>query len=251
MSVAAALLSGSVGASLGQARGWLPRAGALAFNSHTTYFAGRSYPEAGSASVITEFVVPRLVCTTTNTGVASGAFLYTTAGSSGHGHSSQTDLSAATVQLFCLHGEPEPLPVVELKGKQSYGSQRPHIGDLMRAVVIDSPTKLAVTIQDLTEDHEFNLTKSTAPAPASETSIGDDVLAGVPSLTPGPIYPVTNFGSIHFSAGRINGKLLGAAGGKAFDMTSSRRVLEIKTGPLTGGRSAKRRDGFATAWKHS
>jgi hypothetical protein len=247
----AALLSGSVGASLGLARGWLPGVRALAFNSHTTYFAGRSYPEAGLASVSTEFVVPRLVCANSNSGVASGAFLYTTAGSSHHGRSSQTDLSAATVQLFCLHGEPEPLPVVELKGKQSYGSRRPHIGDLMRAVLIDSPTKLAVTLQDLTKDHEFTVTKSTGPAPATETSIGDDVLAGVPSLTPGPVYPVTNFGAIRFSAGRINGKLLGEAGGKAFDMATSRRVLQIKTGRLTGGRSAKRRDGFTTTWKHS
>jgi hypothetical protein len=206
--------------------------------------------------VTTEFVVPKLVCTSTNTGVASGAFLYTTEGasrpgSSRHGPSRQTDLSAATVQLFCLHGEPEPLPVVELKGKQSYGSRRPHVGDLMRAAIIDSPSKLAVTIQDLTEDHEFTLTKSTAPAAATETSIGDDVLAGVPSLTPGPVYPITDFGSIHFSAGRINGKLLGAAGDRAFDMVTSGRVLQIKTGRLTGGRSAKRRDGFATVWRHS
>jgi hypothetical protein len=251
IALVAALLSGSVGASLGMARGWLPVARALAFSSRTTYFAGRSYPEAGAASVTTEFVVPTLVCTSTNTGVASGAFLYTTAGSPRHGSSRQTDLSAASVQLFCLHGEPEPLPVVEVEGRQTYGSVRPHIGDLMRVTVIDSPRKLVVALQDLTRDHEFTLAKSTAAATATVASIGDDVLAGVPSLTPGPVYPITNFGSIHFIAGRINGKLLGAAGGKAFDMVNSRRVLQVKTGPLTGGRSAKRRDGFVTTWKHS
>jgi hypothetical protein len=242
----AALLLGSADASASLAGGWVAGLTGTAASAHNAYFAGRSYPEAGGASVTTEFFVPRLTCTSTNSGVAVGAFIYTSAG-----HGSRPLLSAASVQLFCLRSEPAPLPVVELKGKQVYGDRRPHIGDLMKATVIDSAGVLSVTLQDLTDGHAFTLSRSTTSAPATAAAIGDDALKGVPSLTPGPVYPITDFGSLHFSAGRVNGRPLGAAGGKAFDMVSADRRVQIRTGPLRGRGPTKARSAFVTTWKRS
>jgi hypothetical protein len=212
---------------------------------HNQFFAGRSYPEAGPAAVTVDFVVPRITCTTTNTGVGAGAFLYSK-GSNSKG----PVISGASVQLFCLGGEPAPLPVVEVQGSQTYGSQRPHAGDLMRSTIIDSPRVLGVTLQDLTEGHTFTLTRSTASTPATAAEIGEVPLKGVPSLTPGPLYPITDFGSIRFSAGRVNGKVLGAAGGRAFSMVSSAKVLQILTRSLSGPGPRRSRSSFNTIWKH-
>lgn len=217
--------------------------------AHDAYFAGRSYQEAGRAAVTAEFVVPGLTCTSTNTGVAAGAFIYTKAGSTDTTGSARTLVSAASVQLFCLAGEPAPLPVVELKGRQTYGSTRPHVGDLMKATMIDADRVLGVTLQDLTEGHTFTLSRTAPAAPAAAAAIGDVPLRGVPSLTPGPLYPITDFGSIRFG-GRVNGMLLGAAGGTAFSMVSS-RVLQIRTGPLAGQGPRRSRGAFRTIWKHS
>ena len=218
-------------------------------NAHDQFFAGRSYQEAGPALVSAEFVVPSLTCTSTNTGVAAGAFVYTTT-SAGKTGSAGTLVSAASVQLFCLHGDPTPLPVVEVEGRQTYGSSRPHVGDKMRAVIIDSAQGLGVTLQDLTKHHTFTLGRSAPSATATAAAIGEVPLRGVPTLTPGPLYPITDFGSIRFG-GRVNGKLLGAAGGTAFDMRSGSNVVQIRTGPLTGSGPKRSRGAFTTIWKHS
>lgn len=247
----AALLFGSVGVSSSLAWPSPPGApAAAATRAHDAYFAGRSYPEAGPAAVSAEFVVPALTCTSTNTAVGAGAFVYTTTGSAGHTQSKGTVISAASVQLFCLSSEPAPLPVVELEGRQFYGSTRPHVGDLMRATIIDSPRVLGVTLQDLTADHTFTLSRSTASASATAAAIGEVPLQGVPSLTPGPLYPITDFGSIQFAAGRVNGMPLGAAGGGAVSMMTSARVLQIQTRPLSGRGPRRSRSAFSTIWRH-
>jgi hypothetical protein len=242
-----ALLLGGVGTppSLGR-----PAPPGATGRARDQFFAGRSYPEAGPAAVSTEFIVPRLTCTSTNTGVGAGAFLYTIA-SDVHANSKRTVVSAADVQLFCLRDEPAPMAVVELEGRQSYGQSRPHVGDLMRATLIDSSRVFGVTLQDLTEHHAFTLTRSTFSAPATTAAIGEVPLKGVPSLTPGPLYPITDFGSIRFGSGRINGIPLGAAGGKAFNMISSTKVLQIRTYPLSGHGPRRSRQAFSTAWRHS
>ena len=226
--------------------------GALAATAqaHDEFFAGRSYQEAGRALVSTEFVVPKLTCTSTNTGVAAGAFIYTTNASTAQTGSAGTLVSAASVQLFCLGGQPSLLPALEVEGRQKYGSTRPHVGDKMRAVIIDSARGLGVTLQDLTEHHQFTVGQGASPARATAAAIGEVPLRGVPSLTPGPLYPITDFGSVRFG-GRVNGQLLGAIGGTAFSMVSSGKVLQIATGRLSGRGPRKTRGAFNTVWKHS
>jgi Peptidase A4 family len=243
------VLLASVGASAGLA--W-PLARGRPANSprHNKYFAGRSYQEAGPAAVTTEFVVPEVRCTSTNTGVGAGAFIYTKTTSAADAKSNTSVISGASVQLFCLGGEPAPMPVVELEGSQTYGQERPHVGDLMRATIIDSSRILGVTLQDLTKHHTFTLTRSGTSAPATAAEIGDVALQGVPSLTPGPLYPITDFGALKFSSGRVNGVPLGAAGGRAFNMVSM-KVLLIHTGRLSGHGPRRSRSAFSTTWKHA
>ncbi len=247
----AALLLGSAGASPSLARPAFAGTPALTAHAHNQFFAGRSYPEAGPAAVSTEFVVPTVTCTSTNTGVGAGAFIYTSTTSADDAESTRTVISAASVQLFCLGGEPAPLPVVELEGSQTYGTKRPHVGDLMRATLIDSARVFGVTLQDLTQDHAFTLTRSTTSAPATAAAIGEVTLKGVPSLTPGPLYPITDFGSITFGAGRVNGMRLGAAGGRAVNMVGSTGILQIYTRRLSGDGRRRSRSAFSTIWKHS
>lgn len=244
-----ALVLISVGVASSLARPAVPGGLASPVRGRDQFFAGWSYQEAGRAAVSTEFVVPKLTCTSTNTGVAAGAFLYTASDPPGQQGSGRTLVSAASVQLFCLGGEPSLLAALEVKGRQTYGPIKPHVGDRMLAVIIDSASGLGVTLQDLTEHHRFTVGRGTSPARATAAAIGDVPLRGVGSLTPGPLYPITNFGSIRFG-GRVNGGLLGAAGGTGFSMVSN-KVLLIRTGALKGRGPQRNRSAFDTTWKHS
>ncbi len=238
VAAAGSLAAGAVGFAPGIAAGRAPAHAAA--NGNKSYFAGWVFPQKGATSVTSEFVLPTLQCTSTSTGAGSGSFIYTNV-------SGKDSLNAATVALYCFGGRPVLVPAVQLGSKVAIDSQKPFPGDLMKATVMTSFTATTATIQDLTKGHTFTLTKSTTGAPSVSAEIGTGSV-NKPNTT--TVYPITNFGSIHVFAAKVNGKPLGATPGRAFDMVRN-NVLLVQTGPLTGGGSAAKHNAFTSTWKHS
>jgi hypothetical protein len=129
----------------------------------------------------------------------------------------------------------------------TFDPKKPVPGDLMKATVTTSSTAATATIADLTSGHRFTLTKSIAGAPGLTAEIGTDTV-----FQPGgaSLYPITDFGAVHFSAAKVKGKPLGSTPGRGYNMVSGNQ-LRVQTGPLTGGGSAAAHNVFTSTWKHS
>lgn len=61
--------------------------------------------------------------------------------------------------------------------------------------------------------------------------------------------PIANFGSNQFRAAAVGGTALGSVSpaGTAYNMQTSKGVLQVLTGALTG----THKNAFKTTWKHS
>ncbi len=211
-----------------------------AANGTMSSFAGWVYSQKGATSVTSEYVLPTPHCTSTSTGASAGSFRYTKV-------SGKSSLNAADVLLYCFSGRPVLAAGVQFGEKVTFDSQKPVPGDLMKATVTSSSTATTATIADLTPGHTFSLTKSASGAPGLTAEIGIDTV-----LQPGGSggYPITDFGTIHFSAAKVNGKPLGSTPGHGYNMVSNHQLL-VQTGPLTGGGSAAKHNAFTATWKHS
>jgi hypothetical protein len=70
-----------------------------------------------------------------------------------------------------------------------------------------------------------------------------EAIAEAPSSS-GGVLPLTNFGTVNFSAATVNGSAIGAYNPDRIDMVSG-GVTKAQTSALSGGTS------FSVAWKHS
>jgi Peptidase A4 family len=207
-------------------------------NATSTVFGGWTFAPKTATSVTSEFKIPTLKCTSTTTGVGPLSAMVT-------GTSSAQKLSGAGVLLECASGAPAAAATVIVNNTETNSTHALHVGDLMKATVTRSATKTTATIADLTKGHTFTLTKSGKGAAALEELIIDDSLA---NSSTGKQLPVANFGKISFSSGAVSGKPLGSVTPRtAVNMQTSKKVLQILTGALTG----TKKNAFLTTWKHS
>jgi Peptidase A4 family len=207
-------------------------------NATRTGFGGWIFTPKTATSVTSKFKMPTLKCTSTTTGIAPLSAMVT-------GTSSSQKASAAGVLLECMSGAPAAAATVIVNGTETDSTHALHVGDLMKATVTTSATKTTATIADLTAGHKFTFTKSGTGAAALEELIIDDALT---NTSTGKQLPVANFGKISFSSGAVSGKPLGSVTAKqAINMQTSKGVLQILTGALTG----TKKNAFLTTWKHS
>jgi hypothetical protein len=211
---------------------------AIAANATNTGFGGWIFTPKTATSVTSEFKLPTLKCTSAATGIAPLSAMIT-------GTSTAQKASAAGVLLECVSGKPAAAATVIVDNTETNSTHALHVGDLMKATVTTSATKTTATIADLTAGHTFTFTKSGKGAPALEELIIDDALT---NTSTGKQLPVANFGKISFSAGAVSGKPLGSVTpNQAVNMQTSKKVLQILTGALTG----TKKNAFVTTWKHS
>lgn len=207
-------------------------------NTTSTGFGGWVFGSTTATSVTSEFKIPTLKCTSTTTAVGPLSAMVT-------GTASAPKDSGAGVLLECASGAPAAAATVIVNGTESNSTHALHVGDLMKATVTRSATTTKATIADLTAGHTFTFTKSGTGAAALEELIIDDALT---STSTGKQLPVANFGQISFSSGAVSGKPLGSVTPKqAINMQTSKGVLQILTGALTG----TKKNAFPTTWKHS
>jgi hypothetical protein len=207
-------------------------------NATSTGFGGWTFAPKPATSVTSEFKIPTLKCTSALRGIAPGSFMIT-------GTTAKSKFNAADVLLVCSGGKPAAQAVVTVDGASTSSTHALHVGDLMKATVTTSATKTTATLADLTAGHTFKLTKSGKGAAALEEAIIDDSLV---NTTTNKQLPVANFGKISFSSGAVSGKPLGSVTPRtAVNMQTSKKVLQILTGALTG----TKKNAFLTTWKHS
>ena len=209
---------------------------AIGVNGASTTFGGWVFTPPGVTSVVSEFKLPSLTCTSTLAGVGPGTFMLT-------GTSTSSNFNGAAVLMECNGGTPTAQAQVIVDGVATGATNTLFVGDLMRGTVSTSATTTTATIQDVTAGHTFTLTKSGAGAASLEELLMDDSLV---SSTGSPL-PVATFGKIPFG-GIVGGKPLGSVTPReAFNMETSTSVVQI----LTSGLGGKNKNIFLTTWKHS
>jgi hypothetical protein len=191
---------------------------APAANATSTTRAGYvlAHPPA-SASAGDRFKVPTLTCPSTGTsGIALGAFIFTSSG-----------LSGAEVTAGCSSGTAVYAGVLTVNGRTFAATFTPAAGDAMKALVSESTTATNTGLVDITQSLGDD-DGSTAGATNSAILVGMHSLVSS-SNTKLPLPP---FGTERFTAGTIDGGTVKASGAVAEDMTRHTRVLQIHTGAL-------------------
>jgi len=217
---------------------WMPissanaAAGGARFGGvHFVKFNGTSTGQAGyfqltppaTSSVKDKFTVPTVTgCTSTEAAVGFGTFIFTGSGST-------ATVSGAAVLLGCVSSTPVYEGVTIVNGVETPTSFTPAPGDVIAAKTKVTATAVAVKLKDVTQAMTATGSSTSGATPAA-------ILAGVDTLVgTGGTLPVPNFGTVHLTAGKIDGVTVGASGATAFDLNSTGSQIQIKTSALTGG----------------
>jgi hypothetical protein len=116
-------------------------------------------------------------------------------------------------------------------------------GDHFTASVTDSGTSFTLTISDVTRGWSHTQHKSSARAQKGSA----EVIAEAPSLcsaTSCTVAPLTNFGTVNFTASVANGTSIGSLAPISITMAAG-RVVEAQPSALSGGRN------FSVVWHHN
>jgi Peptidase A4 family len=113
-------------------------------------------------------------------------------------------------------------------------------GDSMTGTVTtDGKGRFTLTIHNNTTGGNFTTTQTLKRAKLASA----EAIAEAPSSS-GGVLPLTNFGTVGFSAVTVNGAAIGSFNPDKIDMVSG-GVTKAQTSALSGGTS------FSVAWKHS
>jgi hypothetical protein len=184
------------------------------------YFVGFTAAPA-SATAKASFKVPVLTCTSTTSGIALGALVFTGAGAT-------ASLTAAEVFAVCSGGTAAYAAVTVVNGHQVAATAwAPNPGDTISVSVLEAATAGKAVVKDATQKRSFSQSKTTAGAPIAFVGIGIDALFSGTQL------PVPQFATFKFFAGSLDGVTVHAAGAVPVNMqTSPGNVLQIFTGKL-------------------
>jgi hypothetical protein len=195
-------------------------------NPTTTQAAGYAIQGAAvpaSASASDSFKVPALNCTTTpGSGVGLAAVIAT-------GTTAAPSATFGAVFALCdtsTGTTPVYEAAVVVNGTQTVATFAPAVGDKISVAASETATSAKAMVKDVTQAK--SLTKSAAVG-ATNMAVLDGMVA-VPNGT--TLMPIPNFGTEHFTSGKIDGTTVMAAGAFAVDMKSSGGVLQIHTGAL-------------------
>jgi len=205
----------------------IPASAAQAAHPRSRLAAGyvlRAAPASSTASAT--FKVPKLSCTATTTGVGAGASIVTSSG-----------VAAASIAvLACFLGSPLYTVAVEVGSNSPASTITPKAGDTISVKVSSSAASSRATITDVTQNKSQSV--SGGGHKNAKTVLG--------MAADSAQVPVSNFGTVRFSAGRIDGKAVRASGAIAVDMANGANVLQVLTGALNSTGA-----GWSETFKHA
>jgi hypothetical protein len=192
------------------------------------FFAGYEARESVT-SVSASFTVPKLTCPNSGMlGIAPGVSL--TGGTS----------TEADVAVLCQNGAPHDVARMFLNNSPPYSLPMAiSPGDTMAVSVTETPTAGMATITDLTQ--QTSVTKRASGASNVLARIGDGSVLDNTGLLLG----VPSFGTVTFSAAKVNGSALGASSPTPVNRTLF-STLKIFTGVLDSTGTS-----FTTNFQHA
>lgn len=205
-------------------------------NATSTSDAAWRFTEKGATSVTAEFQSPSVKCTSTSTAVLPGVAM-------GTGAPPNTKVNLSGVRYTCYKGKLGAQATAEVDGAATTVFKDVVPGDVIRATVTTSAKTTTATVADTTKGHTFTVTKSGPGGTSYAEDVWDDSLGAGSNQ-----FPVTDFGTISFSAAAIGGTALGLVSppGTAYNWESNAKVVKVVTGALTG----TTKNAFTTTWKH-
>ncbi len=116
-------------------------------------------------------------------------------------------------------------------------------GDHLTASVTDSGTTFTLTISDVTAGWSHTQRKSSSTAQKGSA----EVIAEAPSLCSATctVAPLTDFGTIKFTASMANGKSIGSLSPVEITMATSGGIVKAQPSSLSGGQN------FSVVWHHN
>lgn len=144
---------------------------------------------------------------------------------------------------FCQGGSPTYFAWYEVYPKEPIEEISKPVapGDSFSAsatALTGSSFKLAIT--DHTQGWSFTTTQTLSGAKLSSA----EVIAEAPENSNG-VLPLANFGTVHFSSSKVNGKSIGSFSPDEIVMVTSGGTVKAQPSALSGGTS------FTVTWKHS
>jgi hypothetical protein len=214
----------------------VPALNKLRANLPNPGFGGYLARQTGATSIVAQFEVPKLICTSQFTGIGPGAFLI--AGPSGH-----EVFDFAGLILGCTGGQADNQETLVLNNVEYDFFAPMHPGDVMMVQLSINPGSTVVQVSNLTGGNSFVFTRRGRGAVARSELVGED--AALDASTNEQL-PIPNFGTLGFRSVLIGGNPIGLVGPTAYDMQTSAKVLQISTGPFLGNGTA-----FNSIFKHS
>jgi hypothetical protein len=201
------------------ASGALHFASRIASNTLNAGQAGyEANPGAATESVSAKWTVPAITCDATTRAMAPGSWIF----------DSNTGVpSGGTVEVICSGGSASFVAAFIINGAGTAAPITVSAGDSITTTVTVSATSTKVTIKDNTTAVKKSK-KGTGTTPGV-------ALAGVETFV-GTTIPT--FTKDKFSACKIDGGTLAAAGATAQDLEATPPTLQISTGALNGGGNA-------------
>jgi len=203
---------------------------AQAANKDSFFFAGYDVP-GPTTSASARFTVPALTCPASGRlAVYPGVELSNEAGA----------IIAAGVRLRCQNGTPIYVAVIIANNNLDKVPVTVSPGDQIAVLVTQTATAGMASIADLTRH-----SSATVPTTTGAKNLIADV--GVEAVVdgPAPLRKVPPFGTITFSAAKVNDTALGASNPTAINRTFF-GTLQILTGPLDSTGTS-----FTTTFKHT
>jgi hypothetical protein len=203
---------------------WSGAAAAASKIIRTPHFSGYEVTVAPT-SATTTFSIPAISCPST-TFSAVNAFL-------GLNNFTTNDFDSGGVAMTCVSGTPKYSAYTEINNAFYTSSQQLSSGDSVTVTVAASSSSTTVTVHDTTNSSSTSTSQSGPGGGGTFSSIS--VGAGGEGANKNP--PPT-FGSISFSASRVNGVSLTSAGSPAEYEWYTNKVLVVSTSALSPGGTA-------------
>jgi hypothetical protein len=211
------------------------RSGASMATAKNSNFAGYASNGGGknlTFGLTTKFVVPKISCGSADTAITP-----------------EIAVNHSTVGLLvgCYKGKPDLFPFIELNGaNKNYVGAHPRAGDKIVLHLSEGPQKASLQFADETRKI-FESRKGSGQKGLGFPDIGDGAW-----FVSGQELGVPNFGTVHFTDCRVNGRALGSGGSASapavlrYERVNSHGTVQIKTGRFTAHKSA-----FTTFFRHS
>jgi peptidase A4-like protein len=201
--------------------------------STSTNWAGYAATGGRFTSVSSTWVQPAASCTAATTYSSFWVGL--------DGYSSNTVEQTGT-DADCSSGSPVYYAWYEMYPKFPKNlSLVIHPGDTIHASVTTSGTgAFTLTIADRTTGASFTTNQKLRSANLSSA----EVIAEAPSSS-GGVLPLTNFGTVGFSAATVNGKAIGSYNPDRITMVTPSGTVKASTSTLSSGTA------FSVTWKHA